>query len=336
MGFVIGAGLALVWACAVLLPFELLATAANAVLGPLFVVALVGFGSLRGRQQLGFGLIAVLFGSTLGTRWVTGARPAEVPQGTELTVVTYNVLFHGGDVQATVDLLAEQDADVIFLQEVTPEWTAHLVALAPHRVVAAASGSQGLAVLSRFPLSRSRLWFSERERMVGQCVDVAVAGRPPVGVCHVHLTSPSWALETSRSLSGTVPALEGNARLRRAQWARLEAEMGESHDPIVIGGDFNTLPTERVLVDARRRWVDAARDHAWFGAAPTWPQVAALDHRPPWLLGRLASGGPWFRIDYLLCHPSVAIREASRRPGGGSDHLPVRATLTLPAVVSVR
>ncbi|MEM6931150.1 MAG: endonuclease/exonuclease/phosphatase family protein [Myxococcota bacterium] len=336
MGWMIGAGLVLAWGLAVAHPVELVATALNAAFGPLLLVSLLA-AALSWRAGLrrggwGFGAVAALYVATAGLRVGSMARPGRA-EGPEITVVSYNVLFEGGDPDVTVRLLADQNADVWFLQEVTPAWAAAIVDLAPHRVVADRKGTQGLAVLSRYPLSRPRLWHDEDGRIVGQCVDAMIEGSPH-GLCHLHLASPSWAIVTSDGPLQRLSRLEDNARRRARQWRRLEAEMQEHYATRIIAGDFNTLPTESFLRDARRRWVDATRSRAWIRAGATWPQVAAIRHRPPWLLGQLAAGGPWFRIDYLLCDPSVAVRDAQRRHGGGSDHLPVRATLALPAGVT--
>ncbi|MEO0605648.1 MAG: endonuclease/exonuclease/phosphatase family protein [Myxococcota bacterium] len=336
MGWMIGAALVLAWGLAVAHPIELVATVFNAAFGPLLLVAVLAT-ALSRRAGLrtgvwGFGAIAALYVTTAGVRVASMARPGSAG-GPEITVVSYNVLFEGGDPRATVRLLADQDADVLFLQEITPAWAKAVVDLAPHRILADHKGTQGLAVLSRYPLSRPRLWHDDGGRILGQCVDATIDGTTH-GLCHVHLASPSWAIVTSDGPLQRLSRLEGNARRRARQWRRLEAEMQEHYAPRIIAGDFNTLPTESFLREARRRWVDATRSRAWLRAGATWPQVAAIHHRPPWLLGQLAAGGPWFRIDYLLCSPSVEVREARRRRGGGSDHLPVRATLALPTEVT--
>lgn len=335
MNVAIGIVLAVVWTCAVVLPFELSATLGNAAFGPAGLVALCVFAVAGWRRRrpamAGFGGLALLFASTAVARHVGTARPTTA-SGQEFTVATYNLLFDGGDIGATARLVVDLDADVVFLQEVTPRWADTLGRLASHEQLVPAPGSQGLGILSRFPMSRSRTW-TDRGRLVGQCVDVTLP-TGTVGACHVHLESPSWAIATSQSVSDRLRGLEANARRRRQQWTRLETEMRESHAPLVIAGDFNTLPSERLLLDARRRWVDATRSRSWVGAAATWPQLAALSHRPPWLQGFLAEGGPWFRIDYVLCDPALDVLDATRWLGGGSDHLPVRVTLALPETLS--
>jgi len=329
----VATALSLWWGLAVLSPVELLATLANAGLGVGLLVTLLGLGfTLVRRDRRGavaYAGLVTLFGVTAGARVTGRARPVAHAADTGITVVTYNVLFRGGDEASTIAAIRAQDADVIFLQEITPDWVARVRGLGPHHTIAPHRGTHGLAVVARHPLTRARTWPNRDGRDIAQCVDVALPGGP-VGMCHVHLASPSGALTQTRNPLDALAALERNAVRRRRQWTELEAAMQASHAPVVVAGDFNTLPSERLLVDARTRWVDAARERAGFRAASTWPRLAASAHRPPWPLNRLGAAGPWFRIDYVLVDPALGIAEAARVPGGGSDHFAVRATVTLP------
>ena len=339
MRWIVGAGL-LGIALSTLAPWELVAAVGRLALFPALLIALgVAWSVRQSRPGLAaFGGLAAGLALTMTAERVQRARAASDASGAEFTVVSHNVLFRGGDRTRTLRLLAEQQADVLLLQEVTSGWTKRLASLAPHRVVAPHNGTHGLAILSRYPLSRERRFVNDQGRLIGQCVEVGIG--KGVDVCHVHLASPSGAITQTPRTWGVPAALEDNAQLRRRQWTRLEQQIRERHDPIVIAGDFNSLPSEGLLVDARRRWVDAARHHAWLSAAPTWPRLAASAHQLPWPLDHLADlpwplhelapTGPWFRIDYVLCAPRVAILEASRLRGGGSDHLAVRAALRLP------
>lgn len=332
MRALIGAGLVVGWGVVVASPVEIVATATNALAGPAMAVALLGVvDAVRRKTAIRPALVvAALWAGLVGIRTLRSARPAARASGPELTVISYNVLFKGGDARASLALLEDAQADVVLLQEVTPAWAERLASgrlgrfqrVAPHR------GTHGLAVLSRHPLSNHRIYRNGGGGIIGQCVDVAVNGG--VGVCHVHLASPSGAVTQATGFADMVTGLEHNARMRLRQWERLEAEMQASHQPIVIAGDFNTLPFERWFVDAQRRWVDAVDSRRWWPGA-TWPRLPASAHRAPWPIDRLVGSGPWFRIDYVLVDPRVTVRSASRLVGGGSDHLPVRAALSLPA-----
>ncbi|MEN0060996.1 MAG: endonuclease/exonuclease/phosphatase family protein [Myxococcota bacterium] len=322
-----------IWVLAVASPLQLGATAANTILVPVAGLALFTafLGRRNPRAARGLAVIAALIVGTLVVRATNESRPARINDGTPLTVVSHNVLFRGGSPNATIRMLRQQNADVILLQEVTPDWVGRLkrAKLLPYHVFAPHRGTHGMAVLSRVPLTRPKLWRNDSGRVIGQCVDLkgpkSVRGS---GICHVHLASPSGAVTQSEHPVRAAIALERNARLRERQWTRLAREMKDRHDPILIGGDFNTLPEEPWLIEARHEWVDAARGLGLRQA--TWPRIAASAHRPPWPLGVVARQGPWFRIDYLLVSPSVGLNDATRLAGGGSDHLAVRATLTLP------
>lgn len=238
------------------------------------------------------------------------------------------MLFKGGDPAATIRVLQRHDADIVLLQEVTPDWVARLRAAglgadatyAPHR------GTHGLAVVAKRRIRRTEVWRNARGLLIGQCAEVDGSA----SVCHVHLASPSGALTQSRHPLEALRALEANAQQRRQQWQHVEAEMKARFAPAVITGDFNSLSAESWMVDARRRWVDAARTRAWGWAGATFPRLAASAHQPPWPIDRFGQTGPWIRIDYVLVDPALRIRTAGVLPGGGSDHAAVHAVVQLP------
>jgi endonuclease/exonuclease/phosphatase family metal-dependent hydrolase len=96
------------------------------------------------------------------------------------------------------------------------------------------------------------------------------------------------------------PHLEHFSPLLR--W-RLRGVLPETHRPAVLMGDFNMWPwVTRLIVPG---WHDTVR-------SPTWP-----------------SPRPMFQIDHLLTTPSVAVKEAEVLRVGASDHLPIRARVSL-------
>ncbi len=87
-----------------------------------------------------------------------------------------------------------------------------------------------------------------------------------------------------------------------AQLRRLLAGLARSPLPTVVAGDFNMC---RPAIHLARPYRTTARGRTWPAARP----VAQIDH--------------------ILAGPGVTARDAAPAPAVGSDHLPVRATLTL-------
>ncbi len=241
--------------------------------------------------------------------------------GERITVVSHNVLFDGGDVDATVDALLEIDADLVFLQEVGARRAevmhVRLGERYPHRAAALSEGrGHGLVTYAKAPLTPLDSWASGRGNVVGQCL------RERVVICNVHLTSPSVALDRPGRF---FPILLDNERYRRRQLAEIEATALATDGPTLLVGDVNTMAVEPLFRDLRRRWVDAFRHARPVDPGATYPHGS---HGPPNKFMR--PGTPFVRPDYVLVSPDVLPLAARTVAGGGSDHRPLVATLELP------
>jgi endonuclease/exonuclease/phosphatase family metal-dependent hydrolase len=106
--------------------------------------------------------------------------------------------------------------------------------------------------------------------------------------------------ETLTVCASHFPHLEHISPLLR--W-RLRGVLPAVHRPAVLMGDFNMWRwVTRFIVPG---WRDTVR-------GPTWP-----------------SRRPAFQIDHLLATPAVVATDAEVVPAGESDHLPIRARVSL-------
>jgi len=155
-----------------------------------------------------------------------------------LLVATYNVLFDLHEAEhiyserrraACIALLQAQDADIVALQEVTPEFWAELLAtpwIRERYHVSSGPDAAGLepygqALLSRWPLALELHAFSARKRLlVGR---TTLAGRP-LTVAAVHLTSNQK---------------DGAADKRAEQLAVIGARLARDGGDAIVLGDFN-------------------------------------------------------------------------------------------------
>ena len=323
-------------------PWVIPATAAHAA--AVWVAGLLAILALR-RSEAGVRLrvpLAAIAGIlTLLTLvpLLRGPRSAWTATGPELTVVSYNLLFKGSDVEKTLALLREHPADVLLLQEITPAWARRLKAanLGGHRFIASHRGTHGMAIIARVPLTQQTTWDNRVGNTIAQCATLELAA--PVDVCHVHLAAPAGALYET-TVPKMLAAYEGNANQRAEEWEML-ATAFEERNTMIVGGDFNTPPGEPLMRRIRRRWVDVGGEGQLFPGA-TFPKLnagiktgdlsgASLRDLGRSLLRRVAPAtGPLVRIDYVLASPEVQVQHAQRLWGGGSDHYAVRAELRLP------
>lgn len=194
--------------------------------------------------------------------------------------------------------LADADADVVFLSELTPEWQRALApALAawPHRIEQPDPGSFGVGLYSRWPLRDATIvplpfaWAPAVR---------AVVGTPSgdLGVLAVHTPRPGFGHRSHERDQG-LRAMPAELRLLPA-----------AH---VVIGDCNATPWTHAFRQLRiDAGLGAGTTAAW---RPTWP--AGL---PRWLC---------IPIDHVLPSRRVVLLDADVGASFGSDHLPLVATV---------
>jgi endonuclease/exonuclease/phosphatase family metal-dependent hydrolase len=245
-----------------------------------------------------------------------------------LAVATFNIHHGVGidgrlDLARTAEVIAGTGAALVGLQEIDRHWSARSgwedqparlaerlgmhVAFAPAIDLAGPDHPDGPrrqygnALLSAYPIlswSGTRLpGTGEREPRSLLEADVDVDGeRARVAVTHLQNRAPA-------------------ERLVQARWV---AEALAIAGPVVLLGDMNAQPGSPTLEVLTSQLVDAW-SVAGTGAGLTFD--AATPHA---------------RIDYVLTAPELMAERARVVPGGASDHLPVAAELSGPAVVQAQ
>lgn len=279
-------------------------------------LALVANG-LRHRRAL----LATVSAACLGLVATEGAsvalarsRPPAGPE-TPFTVVTHNLLFHGNSLDESLAGLADAGADVIALQEVTPQDARRLVdtlsSTHPFHAEAPHVGAHGYALFSRFPLDDVRLVRFDGKLPFAQCATVAMPDGP-LPLCNVHLSAPVKELRGLAAMPD-LGGLEQNAARRAKEWSAVAADLDRRGAGRAVAlGDFNSLEAEPLYQVIRTGWIDAFREvqRSW-GA--TWPHQA--------------KGLPFARIDYVFTRGALRPADARVIDRSGSDHLAVTARL---------
>lgn len=231
-----------------------------------------------------------------------GRRPPPIADASlRVRLVTANLLCTNPDVSRLADEIADEDADIVLVQEVTPEvlagvrrsrlWTAY-----PHRRVAPRPGYHGAATFSRFPV------------VFDEVLDVA--GSP---MLRTDLATPHGRLRVV-NVHTVAPLTREQARRWERQMAWLGAFADADASPVILAGDFNATgdhPPFRRLVRGRLR---DAFDAVGRGSGATWP----IGHRllPPLL-----------RLDHVLVGEDIGVGALRAVPSAGSDHARLVVTL---------
>lgn len=266
--------------------------------------------------------LAVLFWSR---RWVLGALATcltvaviavQVPLyavapvdgvSVPVRVMSVNMLYGRADAEA-IAALADDRADVLMVQELTPEAARRLQAAGiertfPHQVLEPRKEAAGAGVYSRYPMTTSahigglqRVMVSTRLKINGVTIDPTVAS--------VHLASP-WPhpVDGWRRDLDELPAV-------------LDELAAESDDgAILVGGDFNATidmrPFRRLLTGGYRDASEQAGEGRQFTFPSNW-------HVPPFM-----------GLDHVLTRNATAVStETVTVPG--SDHRALLATVLVP------
>lgn len=271
--------------------------------------------------------------------------PETLPAPHELTAVSFNVLFDlyepelldtGRRTPAAISLLRSIDADVIALQEVTPNFLRALLDTPWIREYfflsdgpdATTVTPYGVVLLSRFPFaSLSQSIFSRDKRTIAG--ELALRGGS-LWVATLHLTS------NKDPHSSTTRAAQIRTVLHQAE--AIETRGGEAPDLLILG-DFNFgdgAPEEQAFAEAGFR-------DAWKELRPGEPGYT-YDPARNGLAAQTTSAGQSQRFDHLMIRSAsgrLKLREVSLfaeeplpgrpAPGGGalfvSDHFGLSCTL---------
>ena len=227
-----------------------------------------------------------------------------------LRVLTMNVQSNYGDPVTVVAAVRRAAADVLAVQELTPDMMAGLAqaglrSLLPFSHVNGRPGSSGTGIWARWPLVplppvTGLRYATPRAR-------INPPGSFPVTVTAVHPVAP----------------VRGKARLWQRELGLLRSALAGTAGPQVVAGDFNASrdhqPFRALLAVGFTECADAARRRPWPGF--TWP--VKLYRR------RFV---PLMRLDHvLLSQGAGVVREAALTRIPGSDHCGVLAVIDLPS-----
>ncbi|MBC8075877.1 MAG: endonuclease/exonuclease/phosphatase family protein, partial [Chloroflexales bacterium] len=255
-------------------------------------------------------------------------RSASDDAGVRLRVATWNVQIDNTQPDAVLATLRALGADVVLLQEVSPQLARsiandavlqkryHYQLMRP--LQRGVLGESGQGLLSRFALTANpppELAHNELQSYPGMHVRLLVAGRE-VTLINIHPLAPE--VELRRVGRVWLPASYSSAH-RGEQQRAIERTLRLVRGPLILGGDFNTADRDPWL----RRLAhlhDAFGERGW-GFGLTFPTA---DNN-----GSQRAPFPLVRIDYLFSSDELRPQGAWVACAVPSDHCLVGAELAM-------
>ena len=243
-------------------------------------------------------------------------RQPEEPVGPHVRVLSYNVNWGVPRPDLAVEIIRDSGADIVCLQETTPEWEDLLrralgrdYLLAEFRSSSGPRAAGGLAFFSKVP-GREVAYIPSQTGWFDGWIMVFESAIGPIQILNVHLRPPvsdrgSWA-------SGYF--FTGDDRLREMErfYPRFEPGL-----PGVVAGDFNDGETSPVV-----EWLESK------GMVNALPQFDRYTATWEWQSSLITLRR---RMDHVLYSPELDCLSARVLRAGASDHFPVEAVFSMKA-----
>lgn len=219
---------------------------------------------------------------------------------TRLKLLHANVQSSNDEYQRLFDLVAAEDPDMIFLQEVTMSWASSTKSQLqdyPHAYTQARDGNFGIAAFSKIPFDSIRH------------VDSPPFGYPTI----IATTTFEGQKITFISSHPTIPVGREFNAARNLQLESLTDLVKDADSHVVLLGDLNASVWD---THYRRLVMSTGLSNArqGFGILPTWPTLMPFAMIP---------------IDHVLISDGIGVFNMKTAGGIGSDHLPLIVTLSL-------
>lgn len=258
------------------------------------------------------GIPVAVFALLYGELFLPGLPPPSACQSAcpALTVMTYNI-GPANDPPSPAQiaaLLRDSGADLIALQEATPDFVApfreELGDIYPYQAQYG-EDANGLMLVSRYPLEDDQ-YFNLHTTAFYMKATVKVNGRS-ILVISAHPKPPTFGFDSLDYRPGTDEDF------------RALADMATQGGPTLLLGDFNASSHSALVRTLKSAGLYDAFGESGWGLGSTFP--ARLPDMPdtPALI----------RIDYIWHTADFTARRARIGSDGGADHLPVLAELRL-------
>lgn len=265
-------------------------------------------------------LVLAAFVLSFGGLFVPRAAP--IAQASTLRVMTFNQLVANDRMDAIIDVIRANDADVVALQELSPAVAAavqqQLATRYPYQVLAPAPTPSGLGLLSRYRLEPLPSSWEARYQKVRVHV-----GNQALTLLNVHPPVP-LVRSGERRVTGLKRLMRSYDAARR-DWELhvLLDDIDHTAGPLLVVGDFNLSDREPLYHAFDAQLHDAYRE-ANIGFGFTFPNRKSFKG--------IAVPFPLIRIDYVWSAGGVTpMTAAVQCEDLGSDHCALVADVALGA-----
>lgn len=254
----------------------------------------------RSRRWAAMMLLLSIINAVPVVSWYMLDSEAATTPTPSFRLILSNIYAGNDSTQTLLDLVKNERADILFLQEVTGQHSEELAVLNedyPYSLKIPRQDNFGIAVISRWPFENARIVESPPHQYPTLVVELVIYGKPVTFVT-THPTPPL----------GDVGYDARNIQLTNV------AELLNAHQGArVLIGDLNTtmwgqnydeLIEATGLVNARHG----------FGILPSWPTNMPFAMIP---------------IDHCLVSEELTVKDVRTGPNIGSDHLPLIVELGL-------
>jgi vancomycin resistance protein VanJ len=236
------------------------------------------------------------------------------------SVMSYNVTRGDPGVDNILSIIESENADVVALQEVSPEVADALSSLAPvygyMAVHPTPDGYAGCALLSRFPIISDEAFPLVEGMHLYQRVVLDLQGQR-VHLLNVHFQPPRLPLLRSGSRA-LLPA-GYDTTIQDRELERLLGELETLEGTAVVVGDLNMTDQSPGYGELTARLGDAYGETGW-GFGHTFPDGEARSIATPF---------PLLRIDYIFHSRDIRANWSYVGDRGGPDHRFLVAGLSL-------
>lgn len=253
------------------------------------------FAVIKSWRWLAASLLVAAYALWFGLPYLNSSPPPR--ESDRLRILQFNVHHNLGDMSKQVEYLAASQADLILIQEFSPQWLERLEqGVVGYRLAAkqVRSDAFGIALLVRDPIDE--VFRLDQVQVPLFPVDdpqipaIEIIGRlrsTPIAILSLHTVPP---------MNARMSQLRDQQIRNAAAWAKAQ------HTPVAIIGDFNATPWCAAFAPFHQAQLrDSARD---LGSWPTWPAGFGLFGIP---------------IDHCLTR-ELAVKSRHLGPSFGSDH----------------
>lgn len=241
-----------------------------------------------------------------------------------VVVLSMNVGQHLVEPESLKKVIFEQNADIVFLQEVTDRhiksiWPS-LLENYPYQIHGPLVSEKmvGMGILSKYPILSSKDFKLAEEGLVFQQRSVIKIGKQKIAIYNIHTTYP-WFRFQKEFFFVTVPIYDYSIRSKEIQ--ALVNLLHNENLPVIAAGDFNMTDQTQDYQYLNKVLIDSFKESGW-GFGFTWPA-----HKNP--SGEINLTQPIVRIDYIMHSDNWNSHLTQVLPKIGSDHLPIKTKLFL-------